>query len=282
MGAVEQAALINQYGQATTRLRDGLTRTVDATWSGLGSYEGAQVGGWLDRMVPLVDGALGAMVSLTDAYLTALLTDMLGVPVPAVLLRPQYPRPTPAAEVYTRPFVTTWTALSKGAKPADAIQAGRARAVELVTTDLQLAKQQTSQTRLARETRVVGYRRVLTGSSSCAMCALAARQRYRKEKLMPIHPGCNCAVAPLVGDKDPGQRINAVRALDKEALDTGDFVDEGDLDALDAAIAKTFGPDAVNSRGRGYNDLVVEHQHGELGPILSRRGDKFTGPRDLT
>lgn len=276
MGTAEQVALTQQYGQATVQLRDAVVRTVDATWLGLGSYREADVGGWLDRLVPLVDGSLAAMVRLTDAYLTTVLTDMLGIPVPAGLVRPSYPRPVPLAEVYRRPFVTTWTSLSKGGQVSDAIGAGRARAVELVTTDLQLAKRDATHRRLAAEKRVVGYRRVLTGSSSCAMCALAARQRYHKERLMPIHPGCNCGVSPLVGHADPGQQINAVRARDKEALDIGDFTDEGDLDALNAAIAKTFGPDAVNSRGKGYADLVVTHEHGELGPVLTRRGDKFT------
>ncbi len=282
MGTAEQVALTQQYGQATVQLRDAVVRTVDATWLGMTGYREGDVGGWLDRLVPLVDGSLAAMVRLTDAYLTTVLTDMLGIPVPLGLIRSSYPRPVPAAEVYRRPFVTTWTSLSNGARVSDAIGAGRARAVELVTTDLQLAKRNATHGRLAVEKRVVGYRRVLTGSSSCAMCALAARQRYHKERLMPIHPGCNCGVAPLVGTADPGQNINAVRARDKHALDTGDFEDEGDIGALNAAIAKTFGPDAVNSRGRGYADLVVTREHGELGPVLTRRGDNFAGPDDIT
>ncbi len=281
MGAAEQAALISQYTATSIALKDATVRTVDSMWLGLGSWRDSAVVEWLDKTVPFMNGAFSAMAALTDAYLTALLVDMLGVPVSAGVPAVTYPRPTPPAEVYQRPFSTMRFALSQGRPFPDALQAGRARAVEIATTDLQLAKQKVSKQKLVGQPRVVGYRRVLTGSKSCAMCALAARQRYRKEDLMPMHPGCSCGTAPIIGTADPGQSINAARARDPEALQTGDFEDEGDLGALNAAIARQFGPDAVNASGRGYNDLVLVREHGELGPVLTRRQDSFRGPQDI-
>lgn len=277
-----QVELVNAYGRATVALRDQLARLLDATWLGLGSWREQDVSRWLDQVVPTVQGAVGAMSSVTDAYLSQLLAAQLGRPAKALAAKATYPREGVAvAEVYRRPFLTVWTALSKGGQVSDAINAGRARAVNLATTDLQLAKRNVSAARLAVEPRVVGYRRVLTGSKSCAMCALAATQRYRKQRLMPIHPACNCAVAPIVGDADPGQRINAHRVEDLAALDAGDVHDLGDTDALHAAISKRFGFGSVDFRGTGYHDLVVEHEHGELGTVMARKGDKFTGPADL-
>jgi hypothetical protein len=283
VGTQEQLGLVQAYGDATVRLRDALGRAIDAHWIELGSWREEDIPRFLARVLPLVNGSVAAMVTMTDAYLGAVLTDMLGGPsFGAGASRPTYPRPgvTPA-EVYRRPFQTTWTALSKGAQVSQAIQSGRSRAVSLATTDLQLAKRNASTARLVKEPRVVGYRRVLMGSKSCAMCALASTQRYRKERLMPVHPGCNCGVAPLVGTADPGQRINAAKARDQAALDTGDLDELGDTDALHAAISQRFGFDAVDFRGQTYGDLVVTHQHGELGEVLARKGDRFTGPDDI-
>lgn len=282
----EVVELVAQYGAATVRLRDALARATEETWLGLGSWREEDAARWLARLVPLVEGGLQAMTTLTDAYLTAVLAEMIGPEAAARsrgTARIPYPRPSVApAEVYRRPLITTWTSLAQGRPVTAAIEAGRARAVNLATTDLQLAKRNATAARLAAEPRVVGYRRVLTGSKSCGMCALAATQRYRKERLMPIHPGCNCGVAPLVGDADPGQKINAARAKDREALDRGE-VEELDTgsDPLHAAIAARFGGDAVDYRGQSYRDLVVEHEHGELGPVMARRGDRFTGPDDI-
>lgn len=282
MGTQEQVGLVQAYGDATVRLRDALARTIDASWLGLGSWREEDVARFVREVVPLVNGSVAAMVSMTDAYLTAVLADMLGATTGAGASRPTYPRPgvTPA-EVYRRPFLSTWTSLARGQQVSQAIQAGRSRAVSLATTDLQLAKRNASAARLVKEPRVVGYRRVLMGSKSCAMCALASTQRYRKERLMPVHPGCNCGVAPLVGNADPGQRINSAKAKDQAALDTGDLEELGDTDALHAAISARFGFDALDFRGQTYRDLVVTHEHGELGEVLARKGDRFTGPDDI-
>ncbi|MEV0608118.1 hypothetical protein AB0I61_17305 [Polymorphospora rubra] len=292
MSTATQVELVTAYAAATVRIREALAAAVDASWLGLGAWREEDIPRYLAQVLPLVNGSLAAMASLTDAYLAALLTDMLGVPVTAALLPAAYPRPgvTPA-EVYRRPFVTVWTALSRDVPVTQAVESGRARAVQTAVTDLQLAKRDASQARLAGDDRVVGYRRVLTGSKSCAMCALAATQRYHRSRLMPIHPGCNCAVAPLVAATDPGQRINAAvvrdgaafedRGLESRGLTRGELDEVTDTNALHDAIATRFGAEVANRRGLGYRDLVAEHEHGELGPLMTRQGDHFTGPDDI-
>lgn len=287
MPVAEQTQLVKAYTTASFNLKEGVVRAINALWYSLGSWREGDLGTWLSQVLPIVEGSTLAMATLTDGYLAALTTDMavtagIAAAAPAVTpLRPVYPRPTPAVEVYRRPFVTTWTSLSKDRPVTAAIEAGRARAVELVTTDLQLARRDATHNRLQVDTRVVGYRRVLTGSKSCAMCVLAARQRYRKDRLMPIHPGCSCGVSPIVGTEDPGQNINVQRARDPAALETGDLEDVQGADALHEAIAAQFGAGRVNTRGINYRDLVVEHEHGELGPVMARRGDNFVRKEDL-
>jgi hypothetical protein len=287
MPVAEQVQLVQAYTTASFNLKEAVVRAVNAVWYSLGSWREGDLAQWLAQVLPIVEGSTVAMATMTDGYLAAVVADMAATQgvvgaAPAVLpVRAPYPRPVSPAEVYRRPFVSTWTSLSKDRPVTAAIEAGRARAVELVTTDLQLARRDATNNRLQVDTRVVGYRRVLTGSKSCAMCVLAARQRYRKDRLMPIHPGCSCGVSPIVGTEDPGQNINAQRARDPEALESGDLEDVRGADALHAAIAARFGGEAANARGINYRDLVVEHEHGELGPVMARRGDRFTSQADL-
>uniref|UniRef100_UPI001D0D1143 hypothetical protein n=1 Tax=Klebsiella pneumoniae TaxID=573 RepID=UPI001D0D1143 len=60
-------------------------------------------------------------------------------------------------------------------------------------TDLQLAKTHQARSSFNRS-GVQFYRRVLTGNENCALCVIASTMRYRKNSLMPIHPGCDCDI----------------------------------------------------------------------------------------
>lgn len=104
---------------------------------------------------------------------------------------------------------------------------------------------------MANNDNIVGYRRVPAGGNVCELCLTAATQRYHRDDLMPIHPGCSCDVEPLYGSEDPGQVIDLVTS------DTGE-------------------PAAVDNP----SDVVVQ-DHGELGPVLAVRGQAFRGPDDL-
>lgn len=55
---------------------------------------------------------------------------------------------------------------------------------------------------------IVGYRRVLTGSS-CMFCAAAATKVYSRGDLAPLHAHCDCSVAPVFIGDDPGLAANA-------------------------------------------------------------------------
>ena len=121
--------------------------------------------------------------------------------------------------------------------------------------------------------RVVGYRRVLTGAS-CAFCAAASTRRYRSEDLMPLHDHCDCDVAPIIGDRDPGNVINRdvlaeLKGRGPEYWKSKGFVgDDGKPIDPAAAVENDDVPVGVA-------------EHGELGPVLVDPADQFTGPDDL-
>ncbi|MGV9364517.1 hypothetical protein [Amycolatopsis sp. NPDC003731] len=164
-------------------------------------------------------------------------------------------------EVYRRPGVQVWTSLSEGRTFDEAVKDGLRRAVSVAMTDLQLAKTHTARKVFENDDRVVGHRRTLTGSEDCAICRVAATQRYHREDLQPIHPGCDCGVAPIYGDSDPGQ-----------------VIDRKGLEDVHDAVAERFGESAADARAIDYRKLILVENHGEIGPVLTVKGQHFDGP----
>lgn len=163
-------------------------------------------------------------------------------------------------ELLERPFKTARKALSDGVAFDAAMSQGRRRLESIVATDVQQSFRLAFAERLGQEPQIRGYRRVLQGSENCSLCIVASTQRYKSDKLMPIHPGCDCGVEPLA----PGTRLrgaiieDAVPRLDaaKEILrEQGlKYTDRSGLANLKVDI------DSL--------DAIAEYQHGELGPIL--------------
>ena len=110
---------------------------------------------------------------------------------------------------------------------------------------------------------VDGYRRVirpeLSKTGTCGLCVAASDQFYSVENLMPIHPGCNCAVLPVIDGYDPGDYVNSMdlRRL-YETAETGAEPDE-------------YG--RVPSRSQLSTVRVTIDQHGEYGPMLKNRDE---------
>jgi len=169
-----------------------------------------------------------------------------------------------ATTVYTRPFVDTWTALKAGKSVTEAIQAGAFRARSLATTEVQLAKRNAGLSARNANDRIVGFIRTLSGAENCALCYVASTQRYRRGDLLPIHPGCDCGEQPIYGTEDPGQIIN-------EQL----------LEATHDAIETRFGFSERSGRGELDYRLIEVRDHGELGPLLTVRGQHFEGPSSI-
>lgn len=194
MGAAQQQALIAAFGSTGGRIRTHLLAVVLAAFDRLGSWRDDDVSQFVAAVVPIVAGAQRQMTSLTDAYIAAMLGDMLGgagrpagiAAFTGAALRGG----VDPAEVYARPFKTVWKLLAAGTDFPAALAAGRLRAEQITKTDLQLAKTNAMRGLLASNRHVVGYRRVLTGTRSCGLCVVATTQRYHRENLMPIHPGC--------------------------------------------------------------------------------------------
>lgn len=275
------AQQVAQYGAATATMQTRLLTFLLGMWDTLGQYRDAQATSFVDNAVPIVNGAQQAMATLTASYLSQVneLAGHSATPGP-VLSGEQLAgiRGVAPAEVYRRPFVQMYTALSNGRPFADSVASGRSRLQDIAASDLQLAKTHQAIETLGRNDNVVGYRRVLVGERSCALCVLASTQRYHKAELMPIHPNCDCAVAPIYGNSDPGRVINSQVMANPDALPE----DAGDLaSAVHQVMQNATGTSDASGRAVDYRKYLITHTHGELGPVISLRGQEFTGPNDL-
>jgi hypothetical protein len=250
----------------SAQLRLAMVGALLTLWRGLGSWRETDIERFVRLAMPVLRASQQRMTALTAAYLSRQVALLLREPVKlAAVAPPLNVRGIPLLEEYGRPFHDVWSALHDGKPLTEALQVGERRLESLATTDLQLAKTHTSRQILASNDNVVGYRRVLEGPHSCGLCVLASTQRYHAGDLMPIHPGCDCSVAPIIGSHDPGRVIDADR-----------------LAAAHQAIAERFGATSAAGAGSGslpdYRDLLVVHHHGEIGPVLAVRGQAFTGP----
>lgn len=352
MSLPEQRSLIEDFILSLARIRGGLVQMLIDLFTESHSWRDADADRFVQRAVPLVEGAQRAAASLTDDFMSRMIADQTGRP-----FRPQgvnYGRVTGSAvrngvapdRVYRRPYEEVWRSLEKseerrsslsealdraeelGRQPRRDVQIdiptverlrprperrtqieipdlperdrkpltaavgdGERRLQSLALTDVELAVTHTVRERLADEPEVRFYRRVLTGAESCGLCVIASTQRYRKRDLLPIHPNCDCVVAPIIGEQDPGRVINSTRiaegaeSQDENAagvpvFDADDLID-ADLLSQDVheAIRETFGEVAFDARRIDYRKILLVERHGELGPVLTVARHKFTKRR---
>lgn len=168
-------------------------------------------------------------------------------------------------DLYGRAGTTVYTALSKGHDIEKAGEMGLTRLLNMLATNIQLAKTHSSQNILERQKGVTWYRRVPEGSYTCALCLVASTQRYHRGDLLPIHPGCDCSITQQFGDKDPGW-----------------LVDPDRLDAVHKAMEERFGNYEGSARSLEtledgvikYRDAIIQYNHGEIGPVIALKKHK--------
>ena len=278
------AEIRDGYNRLNTRLVRGAGTLAGNVFRQLGSWRDDDIARYLNVVGPQIDGLKQQAANLQAAYYQEVAKSNGEAFTPAQTrpsdLTDEVLRNGPSAqEVYRRPFVEVYTALAGKELLRTAVERGAARASSIAETDIQLASRKAGLKQRQSNGNIVGYRRVLTGSENCALCAIASTQRYRKADLKPIHPGCDCGEEPIYGDFDPGQVIDQ-SGLDSihEALQRQLGVT--DFSARDAQIGKFVQYDE-NVRLADFTEIIATREHGEYGPTLTWRNQKFTGPNNI-
>jgi hypothetical protein len=176
-------------------------------WDQLANVDDTAAARWVEAVTPIIAATRDQTATLAAGYIGAL--DVAADAPPIRTLPPITPIRNGLGidETYLRPIITARRMLGDGNTWDDAMSAGRARAISTAETDVMLVNRQAIVDIGDTRRNITGYRRVLTGRS-CTLCAIASTQRYRRGQLAPIHNNCDCDVAPIYGDADPGRIVN--------------------------------------------------------------------------
>jgi hypothetical protein len=264
------AQLSRQMALQLRALKDNLASQLIVEWLDQPGLNKSDIPAFLDVAVPLVEDAFQTAVAITEATNSVQGYVLLGdsfsdVPVDSGTVIGQWRGGLPISQVYKRPFIDFWMGLTNTGNHNEALASGEDRFRQIVDSDIERISDLTSIEKFANENRIVGYRRVLVGPVNCALCIVASTQRYHKRDLKPMHPHCDCKVAPVLSFESDGDHI----------------LDQDLLDQIHRSIADKFGEDFANKSAADYNKILVQHNHGELGPQLTWRGQHFTGPSEL-
>ncbi|MET9959339.1 hypothetical protein ABZ128_09655 [Streptomyces sp. NPDC006326] len=261
--------LDRQYGTAVRGVWTSTLGRVNRSWTDLGSWRGEDVSRFQRTALPVMLAGQRQVASLTTTYLERLYRETADEAVRTDL---DFDRVTGRAlrgvdpeEVYRRPFVDVWTALSEDEPFDEALKRGAHRLETIAKTDLQLARTHTVREVGDDMPRFEYTVRELQGEYDCALCMIASTQRYRKRDLAPIHPGCDCLVKLVTADEDPGQ-----------------IIDEERLQAIHDAVEAALGTFDRGGRAVDYRKIIISREHGEIGPVLGYRGQRFTGPDEIS
>ncbi|WP_406324135.1 hypothetical protein [Streptomyces niveus] len=260
--------LDRRYGVAVGGVWSSVLGRAGRSWRDLGSWRGSDVRRFQRTSLPIILAGERQIASLTASYLEQLYRD---VDRSAGRVSLDFDEVTGKAlrgvdpeDVYERPFKDVWTGLSDGAGMDEALNRGDHRLTTLIKTDLQLARTHTFRAVTAQQDGVEYYIRELRGEYDCALCMIASTQRYHKKDLMPIHPGCDCEPKTVKADYDPGQ-----------------IIDEERLERIHDLVEEAVGRSDRSGRAVDYRKIIVANDHGEIGPVLGFRGQRFTGPDDI-
>lgn len=248
--------LAEAYDSQVHAIRQQITAFGQAYWDSLPHYRASAVEDMIQAITPRVTAGQLRIADLTRAYLAQCARELgwkVVLPPPIDQDEIRGARGVDPRIVYRRPAVDVYTALAAGKPLPQAAAEGKLRLTQLIGGDMQLAKVHASrQSMRGYPAEGQFYRRVLTGRENCALCVVASTQRYYRDDLMPIHPGCDCGVQPL----PPGLAVNQV-------------IDEDLLEQVHQITADRLGVSDRGGRNPDYRKLLTVSEHGEYGPTLS-------------
>ncbi|MFC8182411.1 ADP-ribosyltransferase [Rhodococcus sp. NPDC057297] len=119
-----------------------------------------------------------------------------------------------------------------------------------------MAEEQVLQAAVDLDAPIIGWRRIIhpeivTKTGVCGLCIAAATRMYSIDDLKPLHDNCNCTVAAVTEDEDPGLELN-----------------EEDLAALYEAAGAASGKDRSTWAADLKKTRYRTDEHGELGLVL--------------
>lgn len=254
---------VDMAATTTAALTERTQVVASGLWAGFtGWYEPAAVAAVSTQAAEVSTAAQNAVSGAMAEYIgqvVAYLRGTAGITIPRVSV-PTIRNGVDLTTVHARTADTYRMTYAVTEDVTESIERAFARELELIEADLALAAREAQDAAMVA-LEVETYRRVLRPELSqtgpCGLCVAASTQVYRVGDLLPLHGRCKCKTVPIVGALDPAEAMNSI-----------------DLKALYAAAGSTTPADLKRVR-------YEVNEHGELGPVLTVKGQRFTGPGDL-
>lgn len=270
---VKYAHLVETYAAQQATLVEALLRALLAlwlpfTWWGRPDMVNAAAA----ASAVHVDAATRRARRLARAFMIRQLELMNAAPDSFPLIEDTYERGgSPIVEVYKRPArqlehkirqdmkqleLETGTTTAWPEKVTDEQwETFTERLTSIVEDDLAATARDEAQKLMWAAPKIIGYRRVIhpefSKTGTCGLCVVASSRFYTKAELMPLHDKCKCTISPMTSTQDLGTKLN-----------------REDLDKIYAAAGGNYAED--------LKKITVQiNEHGELGPILTKKGDHF-------
>lgn len=237
-------------------VRDRTVRALARGWpTNIDTYD-RDVRRWLAAAVQIVTAGQSHEITLTDGFLARFLTLELGPTDPAGVDPDRWAGRTrdgrPIGRVLALADTSVRVALSGGAEPAAALDAGLARAVRVARTETMEAARSAMAATIEEDDRIDGWRRV-TSRNPCPAClGLSAQGLRATDHSLSIHASCSCTALPVVADVPETVIPPAGREL-------FDAMSTAEQDAL-------YGPERAELIRTGQvplEDLASTHHHPE-------------------
>lgn len=194
----QQAEVTRRYQASLGVLADTAAAVAIVGFADLDAYD--------EEDIPTFAAAISAPLAGLKARAVALATGFYSL---TATTRPPAVRPDAVpVEMATRdPFIAYWRALSEGNQWTDAVTSGVARAGAEGERLVVSSARQTGDA-MPAAARITGWRRVLSGNA-CTWCQYVSTQRYSTAESADFgHERCDCTVAPIYADADPGRVVN--------------------------------------------------------------------------
>lgn len=256
-------AFTNAQDKATkSAVRAAVARTrsmSEADW-----YDSAAITRYAKDVAKLVETSQRQAADLTNAFQARVLTELTGrTATPVRRVDVTRLRGIDHDSVYGRVADEYRFNKSQGKTAAEAQDLALERAEQLADMDVTLAVRKQEHAFVSAKKTVLYYRRVIhpelaKSGASCGLCIVASTRVYSKGDLKPIHFRCNCVTLPVTDRK----------------FDVGAVINDDDLQNLYE--------DAGSNRARALKETRYSvHEHGELGPVLTYKGNRWRGPADV-
>jgi hypothetical protein len=239
-------ALTQRYQQELTKTRLATQHAVTEIWNRLGSYRDYDIPMFISRTQPIVQAGQSRAVGLTAAF-TSQRLGVAPVAISVDQVRMQVRNGLPADQVYRRPFITTWSSLSDEEPLDRAVSNGAVRAGSISAMDVLLASTAAMaiygfMSSKSDTARVYGWVRE-SAADCCDYCDMLDGVVTGPSEPMPVHNNCNCTASPLSSRTDL-----------KDALSSS------------------------HSAMADRENITAIEQHGELGAVITKRGENFYSP----